>query len=106
MGKPEPAWLMKWRELEKLVDKKYEEYCAVVGLSIHQFNEPAMRHFHIHLTFRNTCSGELYIGGGNSRLAAINQAIATIKANKEAELSQVHYVKRGIREHEMRQIQH
>jgi len=46
--------------------QEYEAYCGVVGLSIHQFNEPAIGAFHIHLT-SGYCGGDLYIGGGNSR---------------------------------------
>ena len=105
MVKPGPKWVAKWRELERLVDRKYEAYCAVVGLSIHQFNEPAIRHFKIHLTFHDAACGELFLGDGTSRFAAICQAIKTVKENKESTLSLTHFAKHPIHEHEMRQIQ-
>ena len=73
-----PKWVEKWRELERLVDKKYERHISLIGLRLTQFGE--YKGAHVHLMIRKYA---FLIGHGHSRLAAINKALRVIKNNKE-----------------------
>ena len=76
----EVAWVKKWRELERLVDRKYEAHISQVGLSIEQFNEAQLRYFQVHLTI---LKHSFCIGVGRPRVAAISDAIETLLKNEE-----------------------
>ena len=78
--KDEVAWVKKWRELERLVDKKYEAHISQVGLTIDQFNEAPLRYFQVHL---NILQHSFCIGVGRPRVAAISDAIEAVRKNEE-----------------------
>lgn len=77
-----PKWMQKWRELEKLVWKKYACYVSIIGLRLHQFNEH--KGARVELVVRRYA---FHIGHGKSRITAITMAIRAIQANNELRMA-------------------
>ncbi len=74
------SWIQKWEELEKIVKKKYAGYISIIGLGIEKYMD--LGRAQVWLKIRKYT---FLIGHGCSRRVAINRAIESIKANKEAE---------------------
>ncbi len=68
-----------WKELEKLVKKKYAGFISIIGLGIEKYLE--LGGARVWLKIRMY---DFMIGYGRSSQTAIRRAIRTVEANKEA----------------------
>ncbi len=72
------GWAKEWQVLRRLVNRKYSDHIATIGLELQQFQE--LDGTRVNLIVRHT---SFLLGAGESKKTAIREAIRTLKKDKE-----------------------